>query len=90
MDILRIKAFLSRNLLVLALFTFIVALIWFGGPAISINNHSYLKHDFARFITILIVALAWGAINFFRVHKITFHISIIQLHLKLSAQNAKL
>jgi type VI secretion system protein ImpL len=73
MDILRIRAFLSRNLLVFALFTLVTATIWFGGPYISINGHSYLQNEITRLLTILIIALAWGAINFFRVHKITFH-----------------
>ena len=73
MDILRIRSFLSRNLLVFALFTFLIAAIWFGGPYISINGHSYLQNEVVRLVTLLIISVIWGIINFFRAHKITLH-----------------
>lgn len=71
MDKEHIKLFISRNFSVFALFTILIALIWFGGPYVSIAGHSYLQNEVTRLVVLLIISLGWGVANFFRAHKIT-------------------
>ncbi|PXF64205.1 type VI secretion system membrane subunit TssM [Kangiella spongicola] len=62
-----LKAFFTNKWVIAVLvITAIVALIWFGGPLISIAEYKPLESEVARLATLFAITLLWALYNFFQ------------------------
>ncbi|GAA4359919.1 type VI secretion system membrane subunit TssM [Kangiella marina] len=65
-----LKAFFTNKWVVAVLvIAAVVALIWFGGPLISIADVKPLESDVARLATLFVMAMIWALYNFFQKSK---------------------